>query len=98
MGVTAKTGNIGTTTAAAAPSGPKQVALSEQAKADLLDPAADFSTGDCAVNCFPDGSAEVLVSVPAEIMKRLRSRALNQNLAEYIAANITRRAFLSYVY
>lgn len=84
------------------PSTPLAVVSSVQA----LDPAADFSNADCAVELYgslsdaADGKcgAEITVKLDAATVKRLVSRAAGQDLADYVWLNIFRRAVMDHVY
>ncbi len=66
-------------------------------QSSLLDSAADFSTRDCAV-VLTGKEAEVTFRVEAGVLRRIRSRADKQDLAEYFWQNILKRAVLDHVY
>ena len=53
---------------------------------------------NCLVEEKPDGSAEALVNIPPEIMRRIKSRAQTQPLDEYLWQNVFRRALEGHVY
>ena len=65
--------------------------------ARLLDPTADFSTINCAVNQL-GAEGEVTFLVEPDIWRRIKSRAGSQNLAEYFWENILKRALMNHVY
>jgi|WetSurMetagenome_2_1015567.scaffolds.fasta_scaffold01336_21 hypothetical protein len=74
----------------ASPSGPSGPAP--------IDPNADFSTDKCALTLMPDGSGEAVVFVDPGVLKRIKTRAGNQDLANYLWLNVFRPALDGHVY
>ncbi len=82
------------------PSSPKTPAASPLAPTERpkLDPAADYSTPDCAVNCFDNGEGECVFLLDKEVLRRIRTRAQTQDLADYLWLNVIRPALYGHVY
>ena len=53
---------------------------------------------DCTIVLLDDGSARVSVYIAPDIMRRIKTRAQSQPLAEYILLNIVRPALTAHVY
>lgn len=74
--------------------------------ADSLDPTADFSNVNCAINVFrksQDGKdvitgGEITIRVEGEVMRRLLTRAYKGNVADYAWDNVLKRVLENHVY
>ncbi len=63
-----------------------------------LDPQADFTTDECAVVLLTDGSGEITFLVDPEVLRRVRSRCGDRNLAAYFWEFLLKRAVMDHVY
>jgi hypothetical protein len=85
---------------AAKPNPPVQPAAPEFSppKRELIDPNADYSTEFCALTVRPDGTGEAVIFIAADVLKRIQTRAQNQDPADYLWHNVFRSALFSHVY
>jgi len=52
----------------------------------------------CTVDVLDDGSADAIVQIDAEILKRLQNRAGTMDLGQYLWNNVFRRALETHVF
>lgn len=53
---------------------------------------------DCQVEPLPSGEGAVTMVIPAEVMRRLRPRAGDMDLGEYLWTNLLRSALYGHVF
>lgn len=83
---------------------PKETPVVSSNQGRAVTPSVDPPSADgsfpypCLVTILPDGTGCVTITIPPEIMRRLKSRAQNVPLGEYIWHNILKRAIETHVY
>lgn len=84
----------------AAGAAPSQAASASvpPAAVDSPIPAPAAAPLPCEVVSWKDGSADVTIHIEPEIVRRIKTRAQSQDLAEYIWQNILKRAIETHVY
>lgn len=83
--------------AVAVPETPQRL-TAEMEPSDAAAVILSFDNDFCVVSLYGNNTAKVSIDVESEVMRRIRSRAGTQNLADYVWDNILKRALYDHVY